>query len=496
MLCRAWGFPEVSRYRAFLAAVVSGLFTVVSWQALFSIPKLAFELAGAGQLPSALGGLAGAAGAAWILKRYRLELGACFRLAARRLSAIPSRTWLWGCILAGVALRLAWVAAFPAPQRSDSEVYFNIAARLAAGEPYRDGRGEYAYWPPGLPLFLYANFFLFGVKPWVPALANLFLFGVCALAVHRLAELIAGGPAARLAVFLLAAWPNSIALTGLASKEMIAAALLPLGFLLYSSGKETGGAALVGFFASGLCFGYSSLSQPTMVLVPLLLLAYEFLARPQLKISAVRLAIAGIGMAAVVLPWTIRNCAVLQRCVLISTNGGDVFYRANNPLATGGYVAAGAYPLAGLNEIERGEIGFRLGREWIRDHPGGFLRLAWAKQVLFLGDDSKGVYETLKRGLEIGGAAYVFAKTAANLYWYAIWFLVCAALWIYRDIGPVKAPESLFFMLCFIYLFLVHSVFESGGRHHEPLVGFIAIMAATVASGKPESLAAAERAGV
>lgn len=45
----------------------------------------------------------------------------------------------------------------------------------------------------------------------------------------------------------------------------------------------------------------------------------------------------GIGHCA----WTVRNCTIFGTLVIISTNGGDVFYRANNPLATGGFTPIG-----------------------------------------------------------------------------------------------------------------------------------------------------------
>jgi hypothetical protein len=44
---------------------------------------------------------------------------------------------------------------------------------------------------------------------------------------------------------------------------------------------------------------------------------------------------------AVVAPWSIRNYRVFDAFVPISTNGGGVFYLANNPLATGHYTDIG-----------------------------------------------------------------------------------------------------------------------------------------------------------
>ena len=36
-------------------------------------------------------------------------------------------------------------------------------------------------------------------------------------------------------------------------------------------------------------------------------------------------------------------------------------------------------------------------------------------------------------------------------------------------------------MLTFLYLFVVHSVFESGARYHEPVLGILAVVAGALA---------------
>ena len=40
-----------------------------------------------------------------------------------------------------------------------------------------------------------------------------------------------------------------------------------------------------------------------------------------------------MAMLLAILPWTMRNKLVLHHFVLVSTNGGSIFYRANNPKA-------------------------------------------------------------------------------------------------------------------------------------------------------------------
>src|SRR5262249_8317790 len=132
-----------------------------------------------------------------------------------------------------------------------------------------------------------------------------------------------------------------------------------------------------------------------------------------------------VAMAVVVFPWTLRNHRVFAAWVTVSTNGGDVFYRANNPLATGGYTQRGEQSLESYDELTRNGVGFRLGKRWIAEHPAKFIALAFRKQILFLGDDAQGAYETLKRGLNIGGLSYAAWKGISNLYWLLVWLLVC-----------------------------------------------------------------------
>ena len=167
-----------------------------------------------------------------------------------------------------------------------------------------------------------------------------------------------------------------------------------------------------------------------------------------------------------------------------------MFYRANNPLATGGYMPQGEQSLEGFDEVSRGKIGFRLGMEWIRAHPGRFVLLGVRKQILFLGDDAQGAYETLKRGLGIGGVRYAAWKAASNLYWWAIWaalLLVAAS----HSKPPLCANPLLgALVLTLLYLLAIHSVFESGGKYHLPLLGVLAAIA-----GQAGAVAAKDHAG-
>jgi 4-amino-4-deoxy-L-arabinose transferase-like glycosyltransferase len=392
----------------------------------------------------------------------------------------PTR-WLPAVLVGGLLLRLLWGIILDIPQRSDGATYFTLAERLYTEGLYRDDRGDLAFWPPGYPFFLLTYFVVFGVKPWVPLLGNLTLFVVCTVVVYHLARLVLDEAAARLAALLLAVWPNYVFSVGLASKEMLLTALFPAAILLYLNGLRgpTPWRDRLSFLGSGALLGLSSLAQPSVVLFPIALAAHLALRREQLLRAAVVLALLACGMLAAILPWTVRNISALGAPVLISTNGGDVFYRANNPLATGGYIPRGERNLRPLGEIERNRAGYQWGGEWILAHPDRFLTLAIRKAVLFLGDDSTGAYETLKRDRGTT-ASYAALKGLSNLYWLGIWTLILWGLW--RRSPQRWNLDVLLLGLPVLYLLGIDSIYEGGGRHHAPVMGFIAVVAAGLVS--------------
>jgi 4-amino-4-deoxy-L-arabinose transferase-like glycosyltransferase len=461
------------------------VFLLVVAEALFSVPKLTFDALGRETLGTVAGLLvaAGAVGIGWL---WRERAAGLARAAAARAAAIPARRWLVLAIAAGLALRLAWALLFPAPFTSDGLSYYKLAVKLANGEAYVTPTGGLAEWPPGYPFLLLAHFLVLGVHSWVVTVVNLLLFAATIPVVWALARRIAGEGVARLAVLLLALWPNLIAMAGVANKEGVIVLLLPLALLLYLAADErTRPWSSWGWrLGAGLALGYATLSQPGVMLAVGIFPVWEVLRRTSLVRAAGRFALLLLGMALIIAPWTARNHRVFGQHVLISTNGGSVFYRANNPLATGGYVKHGERRLTVFSELEADAKGYQWGKEWIQENPGAFLRLAVRKQILFLGDDSMGPYESLRRGLRLSDAPYAAAKLAVNAFWWGIWALILLAL-LTRP-GWHRRPEVLLLVLAILYFWAIDSVFESGSRHHIPLVGLLAILAAGVASPRSE----------
>jgi hypothetical protein len=185
------------------------------------------------------------------------------------------------------------------------------------------------------------------------------------------------------------------------------------------------------------------------------------------------------GMALVIFPWTLRNHEKLGHWVMISDNGGDVFYRANNPLANGSYLPEGETPLP-HDEVERDRMGYRLGKQWIASHPRQFLWLAERKLTFFLCDDGVGVYESMKRGLGISDWRYYLFETIATGYWLLIWISILNMMRLQWRTTILFGPQLLTLMLSFLFLLPVHSVFETDSRHHVPVIGVLTVIAAVL----------------
>jgi hypothetical protein len=226
------------------------------------------------------------------------------------------------------------------------------------------------------------------------------------------------------------------------------------------------------------------LVQPSFILLLPVVPLIGWLARTQApRQVALTWILVMVCAAATIAPWTIRNYRVLGAFVPVATNGGEVLYRANNPLATGEYVKRGEVDLWVLPELDAHREGLRLAKQWIAAHPGEFLALAVKKQAFFLEDDAIGIYEVFNRGHvgeAVPGAVYFLLKAVCNAWWWLLWLILSASLWIVVRRRPQSILDSLALGLPLLYLYGIHSVFESGPRYHQPADPFVAITVAAM----------------
>ncbi len=417
-----------------------------------------------------------------------------------RISPAGNRAWFTLWLFFGLFLRVVWVLLFPVTLKSDSLAYFQLATVMAHGHT-----GIGAYWPPGFSLFLAPFLRMFGASQWVTQVCSLLLFIATYLLTYALANRLHGGLTSRIATMLVAIWPGYFTLAGINCKESFLAVVVTATVLLYvkasafrparasahnassGSGTNSNTASIRwGFLiASGLCLGFAALTQPGYLLFPAVIFASESLWRRNFLRATGPSAVFSIFMLAAVLPWTYRNYLQFHHLVLISTNGGSVFYRANNPIANANYSAEGEVPLP-VDEITSDRMGYKLAEGWIAHHLGDFAVLMVRKQVVFLGDDALGAYETLRRDRNPSAVLYAAAKGICNLFWLALWTVLLLGSPLLFRLANWRLWYGLLF-LPIVYQWVIDSVFESGPRHHVPYVALIGIMVGIVLSNAAQS---------
>ena len=407
-----------------------------------------------------------------LLYRYRTRVLRALAAVVRPTDNTTDTPWILGWLAVGVLLRLTWAGLHPLALKSDGLAYFNGARELAETHSISG-----AFWPPGFSLLLAPFVMVLGPERWVAVLVALLLFIATALVTYRLGLALGERPTARLSIVFVALWPCHITLVGVNSKETLLAMLIPAAMLLYLHATRAGSgfgwwhAAL-----AGAVIGFAALTQPAFLLFPAVILVFELIRGSSLMASVSRTAVVVIAMAMTLLPWTMRNYRQYHRLVLISTNGGSVFYRANNPKANASYSAEGEESLPS-DEFAADKEGYSAAETWIEHHPGAFTVLMVRKQVVYLGDDGIGVYESMKRDQHPRPIVYAAAKAISNLVWLVAWIVVLFGL--ASLFGLRQWP--LWFGLCVlpqIYQLAIDSVFESGSRHH---LGYVPLLSVLVA---------------
>jgi hypothetical protein len=237
--------------------------------------------------------------------------------------------------------RLYVAIAFPREPVWDGHYYDFGARRIAAGLGYSDGTTRWhpwCHWPVGYSGFLAGVYKVFGTGPHVATLASAAVGTLLAIAVHRLARHWLSPWRARVAGLLCALHPGLIAFSALVMSEPLAAlALVVAGWLgVRASDCATNGTVAANrsrtanTLASGLVLGLGTLVRPTLIAQAPFLGWVQWSPRrggrslgDRIDLRAIALAAAATAVAFLaVLPWTLRNCRVMDRCAFVSTNGG------------------------------------------------------------------------------------------------------------------------------------------------------------------------------
>jgi len=390
------------------------------------------------------------------------------------------KRWFIAILVFGFILRLAYVLTVPPAQLSDMENYVDLARGLLNGEGYHQLVGVHdlrAFRAPGYSFLLAAVMALVGDTWWAPALLNLLCYVLTGLVLRDLATRVAGPETGIAACALFSCWPSGIMSTGLAMTESVS--LLLLLSVAWGTARARTDRRSRWWMVTGLSLGLGALVRPSLLPLPILMLLLALL-NPYERPANLRHAVLATFVAVLcVAPWTLRNYLVLDALVVVSTNGGDNFYRSNNPLASGGYTPTGEQDFSGLlpDEVAWNRAAMAAGKRWIAEHPLDFLRLSARKLAISFAGDTTGAYWSLERAHAQSGPAYAAATISSNIWWLGIWTVTLIAL-VRKRARIIDHPDGVTLLWLTIVLPIVHAVFEAQPRYHMPIIGVLLCLSA------------------
>jgi 4-amino-4-deoxy-L-arabinose transferase-like glycosyltransferase len=304
-------------------------------------------------------------------------------------------------VFAALLFVLAFVPRLVVALRFDSEPvwdghYYDFGARrIADGFGYSDDLPvdgvstwhPWCHYPVGYSGFLAAFYRLFGATTHTAAVVNALVGALLAVVTFGLAAGLTSTGRARIAGLLVALHPGLVLYSALVMSEPLAAVLTLFAFVCASRSREPMRGAALG----AIVLGISALVRPQALLCAPFLAWRLFPGRIPAKLGKHALrgaaralalfAVLGCLVLAPVLPWTARNCKVMDGCALVSTNAGWNLAIGAFPRATGRFETLrssdGCREVSG--QVQQDRCWLHYGLAQIREHPGHWLALVPAK---------------------------------------------------------------------------------------------------------------------
>jgi hypothetical protein len=290
--------------------------------------------------------------------------------------------------------------------------------------------------------------------------------------------------AGRLALLLLALYPNNVGYVPLALTEVFYTALLLSGcwlLLIYRAKCAMG--------LGGVVFGFATLVKAQSLIVIPLIFGIEMLRerihwRNALRAVGKTSFVIAVSCS-IVLPWSYRNYRVFGEGIFISTNGGLTLLTGNNPSARGDFTAKDylvtSIPRTVGSQVAVDREARRRAIEWIQQNPGRFLTLLPLKLFRLWAPDgeSEWAFQAGYKGYE----AHVFWFRAVR-YINQIYYVCLLAGFVLAGValfsGRVRISHrrldwwALPYGLA-LYPTLIAMIFSGQSRFHYPLMPFVAM---------------------
>ena len=399
--------------------------------------------------------------------------------------------------MAGFLLRLWWVhyATRTPAGLHDPTFYLDYGTRMAQGGGYRLATGEpTAYYPIGYPAALAVVFWVVLHTPIpdnLPLAAttfNLVLGTATIVAMGVLARRLAGAWIGVAAAALVAFFPNLIFHTAAILTETLFNFLLvsALLVLLWRPWREAepSNLRLAGF---GLLLGLSVLVRPVALMV-LPLLAVVWLVRGGgWRRWVARMAIVTGVVLLVMLPWVVRNAAVMHEATFATTTGDNLCI-GNNPDANGAFqlpdwcfhdFISGPRPEF---ETRRDHVLTSRALDWITSHPAQQPRLlAWRTWYTFVSDhDGLRAVQSYEDDPFISQRRYDTLAALADGYYFVVLGFGLAGLlvWVTR-----REPRRVAYLAVVVAMAIAPWPFFGDTRFHLPVSFLLCLPAAVVLVG-------------
>lgn len=371
----------------------------------------------------------------------------------------------------------------PVEATSDGIWYFTRAVEMSQGLGYTEDGIPTAFWPPGWPMTLAALFWLFDSSLLTVQIFNLLcslLTGWLTLDLGR--RLFKSEAAGRLALLLLAIYPNNIGYIPLVATEIFYTTLLLSGCRLLIAAQRYRALPV-----AGLLFGAATLIKAQSLLVIPLIFGVTLL-RDAINTRNILAALTKAGVVIltallVVMPWSYRNHTIFGEWVMVSTNGGLTLLTGNNPSARGDYTPddplVTSITRTVQNQLEVDKEARRRGMAWIKENPARFAALMplkafrlWAPDgeaewLYQLGSPLYADHETAFRAIRYANQAYYTLLMLG--FGFAGFLLVTRR----RRLSPARIDWWLLPYAVALYPTLIAMVFSGQSRFHYPAMPFV-----------------------
>ncbi|MCB0970989.1 MAG: glycosyltransferase family 39 protein [Acidimicrobiales bacterium] len=421
------------------------------------------------------------------------------------------RILLGVAVAVALALRVAWVlwaSREPTTFYLDPARYLGYARQIADGNGMVEGltNDPSAYYPPGYPWFLGIVTWASGPftdAPWVAAgLVQAVLGAASTIFVAIVARRFAGDLAALVAAGLYAIYPNLVFHTGVLLSETLYNFFFLAFLALLLARPWTAERSYRWVAACGVLLGLAVMVRPiSLAIVPIIGLAWLW-ARKDWGIALRWTAVLVAGIAACILPWTIRNAIRLDAFVPISTNTGDNLCIGHADGATGSFTPVEACQtdhefLDGLPaELASDKEKQRIAIEGAIDNWDREPWLLW-RRVYFTwvrDGDHDGLFAVQEyrrdRWMAISTEARLIAL-ADRIYW-PVTIVGVAGLVV---LGRRRRPEEFAFVGAAVMTALVPLAFFGDQRFKVPVIPMLIVAAGVAVAGAVDALGRRREAG-